>query len=104
MEDGQTCGHCEQVARKQPDEHDDRAGEQPLAPRVAREPDRKRDEQGGREHEAGSRARTLVEVGRHECAVDPRADGAREDEDVAPELGELHLTITSPSMSLLWSV
>jgi hypothetical protein len=41
---------------------------------------------------------------RRDGAVDARADRAGEDDDVAFELGERHLTITVPSMSLLWRV
>ena len=71
---------------------------------MAREPDDESDEQDGGEHEADARARPLVEVVGHERTVDPGADGTHEDDDVPPELGEPHLTITSPSMSRLCSV
>jgi hypothetical protein len=39
-----------------------------------------------------------------ERGVDPGADGAGQDDHVDPQLGEPHLTITVPCMSLLWSV
>jgi hypothetical protein len=41
---------------------------------------------------------------RREGAVDAGADRAGEDDEVDAELGERHVTITVPSMSLLWSV
>ncbi len=61
-------------------------------------------EQNGRAREADARTGAFGEVFRQERRVDPGADGAHEDDDVAPELGEPHLTITSPSMSRLCSV
>ena len=51
--------------------------------------------------EADARAGAFGEVLRRESAVDAGADRAREDDDVA---AEVHRTITSPSMSWLWSV
>ena len=44
-------------------------------------------------------------MSRRECGVDARADRAREEEHVALDAGRRgHRTITSPSMSWLWSV
>ena len=61
-------------------------------------------ERDGRGDEAEAGAGAFVEVARHERTVDAGADRAGEDDDVALELGEGHLTITSPSMSWLCSV
>ena len=69
-----------------------------------RQPDDERGERDGRAEEAEPGAGALVEVAGHERAVDAGADGAGEDDDVAPELGEGHVTITSPSMSWRCSV
>ena len=84
--------------------HDRRGGEQPRTRRPAREPDGERDQQDGRARKADAGTGAFCEVFRHERTVDPGADGAGEDDDVPPELGEPHLTITSPSMSRLCSV
>ena len=68
------------------------------------QPDGQAGERDGRGDEAEAGAGALVEVAGHEGAVDAGADRAGEDDDVALELGERHLTITSPSMSWRWRV
>ena len=46
----------------------------------------------------------FLEVISDESGVDPGADRAGEDDEVRTQLGERHVTITVPSMSLLCSV
>ena len=55
-------------------------------------------------YEAEPRTSAFLEVVRDKGTVDAGADRTREDDDVGAELGERHVTITVPSMSLLCSV
>ena len=72
--------------------------------RPPRQPSDQSGESEGRRREAEAGARTLVEVSGHKGTVDAGADRAGEDDGVALELGERHLTTTSPSVSRLWRV
>ena len=104
MEGGQTGRDRDQVAHEEREQHARGAQERERA----RGAEGQRDDEGGErerrggEPEAGAHA--LVEVIRHERAVDPRADGTGEDHHVAPEVELDHLTTTVPVMSWLWSV
>ena len=91
----------ERVASEQSGEDDCRADQRESVGRTQRQHDCEPREQHGRGDEADAGARALGVVRRRERAVNAGADGAGKDDDVA---AEVHLTITSPSMSLLWSV
>src|SRR5215204_5258762 len=85
---------------------DERAGRQQQERREAiGQRDGERREEDRADGETARGRTTLLEVLRHECRVDPRADRAREDGDVALDdrTGD-HWTTTSPFMSMLCRV
>jgi hypothetical protein len=94
----------ERVAREQAGECGRRGCERQDARGPPGQPDGDRREGDGRASEADTGPGAFVEVAGGERAVDAGADRAGEDDEVAPEFGESHLTITSPSMSWLCSV
>jgi hypothetical protein len=104
VQHGETGGRRERVAHEQAGEDGSCAGERECARRPQRECDGEGREEDGRGGEAEPGAGALVEMVGQERAVDPGADCAGEDDDVAPELERAHLTITVPSMSWLCSV
>src|SRR5688500_17135947 len=102
MEQGKPGRRRERVAPEQAGEDECRAGERNGARRTHRQPDGEHGEQDARGDEADSGSGAFCEVRRSEGAMDAGADGAGEDDDVAPEAA--HWTITSPSMSFSCSV
>lgn len=97
-------GSCrEQVARDQAAEGERGRSDQQLRVGAARQPDGEQRERNGRRDKAAAGARAVTEVLRREGAVDAGADRAGDNDDVAAD-GNVHLTITVPSMSWRWSV
>jgi hypothetical protein len=104
VQDRQARGNRQCVAGEQAGEREGGDREGCWIPGPPRQSDDQPDERDGRGNEPEAGTRAFVEVPGYERAVDAGADGAGEDDDVSSQAGEAHLTITSPSMSLLCSV
>ena len=89
----------ERVARQEAGEDGARSDHDGRACRPPRQPDDESREHDCRGREPEPRPGAFGEVFGRECGVDAGADRAGKDDNVAFELGEVHLTITSPSMS-----
>src|SRR4051812_38323599 len=102
MEDRQSGRQHQRIADDQAGEDEDRCDERGLR-WTTRQDDGEQRQQDGRNDETGSGAGAFPEVIGNECGMNPCADGAGEDDDVDAQLGERHVTITLPYMSLLCS-